>query len=76
MRTVSLTIAGMNAVHAVRAVYTAFAGVPGVLRSEVTLGGATVAHDGSVTRAMLEDAVALAGFEVVSYREERRLPTL
>jgi copper chaperone CopZ len=76
MRTAHLTIAGMTAVHAVRAVYTAFAGVPGIVRAEVTLGGATVEHDGSATRAMLADAVALAGFELVGFREERTLPTL
>jgi len=76
MRTAHLTIAGMTAVHAVRAVYTAFAGVPGITRAEVTLGGATVTHDGSVTRRALEDAVALAGFSVVAFREERSLPTL
>jgi copper chaperone CopZ len=76
MRTAHLTIAGMNAVHAVRAVYTAFAGVPGIVRAEVTLGAATVEHDGSVTRAALADAVRVAGFELVAYREERSLPTL
>jgi len=76
MRTAHLTIAGMTAVHAVRAVYTAFAGVPGIVRADVSLGGATVEHDGTVTRAMLTDAVAVAGFEVVGYREERSLPTL
>jgi copper chaperone CopZ len=76
MRTAHLTIAHMTAVHAVRAVYTAFAGVPGVQRAEVTMGGATVEHDGTVTRAMLAEAVALAGCELVAMREERRLPTL
>ena len=76
MRTAHLTIAGMNAVHAVRAVYTAFAGVPGVSHADVSLGAATVTHDGTVTRAMLADAVATAGFELVGWREERRLPTL
>jgi len=76
VRTAYLDIAGMTAVHAVRAVYTAFAGVPGVTRAEVTLGGATVEHDGRATRALLAEAVALAGFELVGWREERRLPTL
>ena len=76
MRTAHLTIAHMTAVHAVRAVYTAFAGVPGVRRAEVAMGGATVEHDGTVTRDMLADAVALAGCELVAMREERRLPTL
>jgi copper chaperone CopZ len=76
VRTVHLTIAGMTAVHAIRAVNTAFAGVPGILRADVTLGGAVVVHDGTVTRDALEAAVALAGFVVVAYREERSLPTL
>ena len=76
MRTAHLTIAGMTAVHAVRAVYTAFAGVPGITGAEVTLGAATVTHDGTVTRQALEAAVTLAGFTVTGYREERSLPTL
>jgi copper chaperone CopZ len=66
----------MTAVHAVRAVYTAFAGVPGVARAEVTMGAAVVEHDGTVTPAMLAEAVALAGCTVTGAREERRLPTL
>ena len=76
MRRAHLTIDGMAAVHAVRAVYTAFAGVPGVLLAEVQMGGATVDHDGTVTRAMLDDAVALAGCRLVDVREERVLPLL
>ena len=76
MRTAHLTIAGMNAVHAVRAVYTAFAGVPGVLHVDVSLGAAILDHDGSVTRAAAAEAIAVAGFELVGWREERRLPTL
>ncbi len=66
----------MPAVHAVRAVETAFAGVPGVAGAEVWMGGAAVDHDGTVTRAMLEAAVSVAGCAVVGAREERRLRTL
>jgi hypothetical protein len=66
----------MTAVHAVRAFWTALAGVPGVLRAEVQMGSATLEHDGSVTRAMLDEAAALAGCAVASLREERALPTL
>ena len=40
------------------------------------MGGATVDHDGTVARAALEEAVALAGCRVVDAREERRLRTL
>ena len=76
MRRWTLTIADMPAVHAVRAVETAFAGVPGVTGADVWLGGATVDHDGTVPRAALEDAVALAGCRVVDAHEERRLPTV
>ena len=76
MRVAHLEISGMNAKYAVQAVYTAIGGIPGVEWAEVNLGRAEVEHDGSVTRAMLADAVALAGFELVHWREERRLPTL
>ena len=76
MRTAHLTIAGMNAVHAVRAIQTAFGGVPGVLRADVSLGEATVDHDGRLTRETAAEAVAVAGFELIGWREERRLPTL
>jgi len=76
MRTAHLEIDGMLSVHAVRAVYTAFAGVPGIQRCEVTLGGAWVEHDGTVSREMLGTAVALAGFSMTRWREERRLPTV
>ncbi|GJG87417.1 hypothetical protein tb265_25980 [Gemmatimonadetes bacterium T265] len=76
MRRWVLTIADMPAVHAVRAVETAFAGVPGVVGAEVWMGGAAIDHDGTVTRAALEAAVALAGCTVVDARAERRLRTL
>lgn len=66
----------MTAVHAVRAVYTAFAGVPGVTHAEVHMGSAVVDHDATVTRAMLEAAVDLAGCRVTAAREERVLPLL
>jgi copper chaperone CopZ len=75
-RTAHLQIDGMLSVHAVRAVYTAFAGVPGIRSAEVTLGGATVEHDGTVTREMLAEAIEFAGFTLAAWREERRLPTL
>lgn len=76
VRRAHLTIDGMTAVHHVRAVYTAFAGVPGVRHAEVHMGAAAVDHDGTVTRAMLDAAVALAGCVLAGVREERVLPTL
>ena len=69
-----LTIAGMVAVHAKRAVFTALSGVPGVLSAEVELGRAVVEHDPSTPTEDLVAAVALAGCEVKSVKIERRLP--
>jgi copper chaperone CopZ len=69
-----LTISGMVAVHAKRAVFTALAGVPGVLSAEVDMGRAVVEHDASTTPDALREAIALAGCEVTSVRTERRLP--
>ena len=73
----TLVIRGMPAVHAVRAVYTALAGVEGIATADVTLGRAVIEHDGRATAERLAAAVALAGFEVEQCTEERRrLPTL
>ena len=69
-----LTISGMVAVHAKRAVFTALAGVPGVTSAEVELGRAVVEHDARATADALTDAVSLAGCEVTTIRVERRLP--
>jgi copper chaperone CopZ len=69
-----LTISGMVAVHAKRAVFTALSGVPGVTSADVELGRAVVEHDASTTAQALADAVALAGCEVTDIRIERRLP--
>jgi copper chaperone CopZ len=73
----TLTISGMRAVHAVRAVFTALAGVEGIARADVSLGKAVVEHDGRATPEALAAAVALAGFEVVAIAHDRRsLPVL
>ena len=69
-----LSISGMIAVHAKRAVFTALAGVPGVQSADVEMGRATVVHDGSTTAALLVEAIAAIGYEVTAVRAERRLP--
>ena len=69
-----LTISGMVAVHAKRAVFTALAGVPGVTSAEVDLGRAVVQHEPSVSPDALSEAVSLAGCTVTDVRMERRLP--
>ena len=72
-----LTIEGMTSVHAARAIFTALAGVEGVLLADVGRGMATVEHDGSVSDAALREAVALAGFRVADIQAVRRvLPLL
>ena len=69
-----LTISGMVAVHAKRAVFTALSGVPGVKSADVELGRAVVEHDAITTSAALTEAIAIVGCEVTSIRVERRLP--
>ena len=67
-----LSIPGMTTVHAIRAIETALAMVPGITRYEVSRGAAMIVHDGRATRDALESAVALAGFEIAQVVEERR----
>jgi copper chaperone CopZ len=67
-----LTIAGMRAVHSVRAVYTALTAVEGIMYAEVRLGSARITHDGRATCVALREAVRLAGYEVEACHENRR----
>lgn len=77
MATLEVRIAGMTCQHCIRAVFTALAGVPGVERADVQLGGATVEHDGSTTLDAVRNAIALAGYDVHDPVEHRRrLPML
>ena len=69
-----LTISGMIAVHAKRAVFTALSGVAGVSSAEVELGRAVVEHDASATPEAMIDAVSLVGCSVTEIKVERRLP--
>lgn len=72
-----VTIAGMLAMHARHAVFTALGGVSGILRAEVELGRALVEHDGSVTEESLREAINAAGFEVIGVQPlPRTLPLL
>ena len=67
-----LTIPGMTTVHAIRAIETALAMVPGITRFEVARGTATITHDGQATESALRDAVRVAGFEVEELTEDAR----
>ena len=73
----TLAIGGMTSVHAVRAVFTAFGSVEGVMRAEVALGQAVVHHSPSVTVEALTNAVALVGYEVqAAHGDTRSLPVV
>jgi copper chaperone CopZ len=75
--TTHLTITGMSSVHSVRAVFTALAAVEGISRADVSMGRATIEHDGRATPEALTAAIATAGYEVTECTEERRrLPLL
>ena len=68
----TVSIHGMSSAHAVRAVFTALAGVNGIDRADVTLGEAVIDHDGTVTVKAIRDAIAIAGFEIGEATENRR----
>jgi copper chaperone CopZ len=70
--TTTATITGMSCAHCIRAVFTALGGVPGVSRAEVSIGRAVVEHDGTATHEAIAEAISIAGYEVVSLRDDRR----
>ena len=65
----------MSCQHCVRAVFTALTPVPGITSANVSIGVATIEHDGRATVDALRAAIAESGYEVTSANEEtRRLP--
>lgn len=62
----------MTCQHCVRAVFTALTPVEGVLSADVSIGRVDVEHDGRATVDALRAAIAVAGYEAVAEREERR----
>ncbi len=67
-----VTIEGMSCQHCVRAVFTALAAVEGISRADVTIGGASIEHDGTVTVERVREAIAVAGYEVRDGETNRR----
>jgi len=51
---------------------TALNTVAGILRADVSIGRATIEHDGRATADALRAAVELAGYQVAAIEEERR----
>jgi copper chaperone CopZ len=72
-----LRIAGMSCQRCVQAVFTALTPVEGIRTADVGIGSASIEHDGRATVEALRDAIAVAGYQVMSADEERRrLPLL
>jgi len=72
-----IRIAGMSCQHCVRAVFTALTPVDGITSADVSIGAATIEHDGRATIEALRDAIAVAGYTVEEGTEDRRrLPLL
>jgi copper chaperone CopZ len=69
---VRLRVLGMTCQHCVRAVFTALTPVEGVLAADVAIGRVDVEHDGRTTVDALRAAIAVAGYDAVVEREERR----
>jgi copper chaperone CopZ len=70
------TIRGMRSVHCVRAVFTALAGVVGVVRADVSMGEAVVEHDERTTPEGVAGALDVIGYELAEWRVGRSLPVL
>ncbi|MBY0488282.1 MAG: heavy-metal-associated domain-containing protein [Gemmatimonadaceae bacterium] len=68
---IHVEIEGLIAVHAVRAVRTALAAVPGIEQADVSMQGAVLETSAPVSEAALREALGLAGVALRSMRIER-----
>ena len=72
-----LRIAGMSCQRCVQAVFTALTPVEGITSATVTIGAATIEHDGRATPAALRAAIAVAGYDASLVEGNRRtLPVI
>ena len=62
----------MSCQHCVQAVFTALTPVEGIIAAQVTIGAATIEHDGRATIEALRTAIAVSGYEAVLAEEDRR----
>jgi len=67
-----LRITGMTCQRCVQAVFTSLTPVEGILSADVRIGGADIEHDGRATVQGLREAIAVAGYDVILAKEERR----
>lgn len=74
---IRVQIDGLLSVHAVRAVWTALAAVPGVRHAEVSMRGAILETDGPIDDDRLAECLALAGVQLAGVTVEKgSLPLL
>ena len=72
-----LRIDGMSCQRCVQAVFTALTPVEGIVSAAVTIGAATIEHDGRATIEALRAAIGIAGYEASLVEENRRtLPVI
>ena len=72
-----LRIAGMSCQHCVQAVFTSLTPVEGIVSADVSIGAASIEHDGRATLDALREAIAVSGYEAsLAHEERRRLPLL
>ena len=62
----------MSCQRCVQAVFTSLTPVPGIVSAEVTIGAATIEHDGRATIGALREAIGASGYAVTLAEEERR----
>jgi copper chaperone CopZ len=62
----------MSCQRCVQAVFTALTPVDGIVSAQVTIGAATIEHDGRATVEALREAIAVSGYEVTVADEDRR----
>jgi copper chaperone CopZ len=62
----------MSCQHCVQAVFTALTPVEGIVSADVSIGAATIEHDGRTTVEALRSAIAVAGYDVALAEEDRR----
>lgn len=67
-----LRITGMSCQRCVQAVFTALTPVEGIITAEVSIGIATIEHDGRASPDALREAIAVSGYDAILAGEERR----
>ena len=67
-----LRIGGMSCQRCVQAVFTSLTPVPGIVSADVSIGAATIEHDGRATLDALRVAIDASGYSVTLAEEERR----